>query len=156
MQPMTINYKGYTVTTDKTLMKPEQVHRWLSTESYWAKNIPFGTVKTAFDHSYCVAVLKGEAQVGFARLITDYASFAYLADVYVEEAHRGKGLGKKMMTLITENDWVKSLRRIMLATLDAHDLYTQFGFVQPSFPERFMEISRPAIYSDPENIPFHS
>ncbi len=150
--PVTINYKDYTITTDKTMLQPERIHRWLSEQSYWSRNIPFELVQRAFDHSFCMGVLKSRVQVGYARLITDYASFAYLADVYVEEAHRGQGLSKRMMDLLMDIDWVKGLRRIMLATLDAHELYERYGFVQPAFPERFMEISRPAIYGDHKNL----
>jgi len=152
MQPITIEYNGYTITTDKQQMKPQEIHRWLATESYWSKNIPFEAVKNAFDHSYCIAVLHEDRQIAYARLVTDYTTFAYLADVYVEEAHRGKRLSKKMMEILMEQEWVKGLRRIMLATLDAHELYRQFGFVQTAFPERFMEINRPAIYGDNQNV----
>jgi GNAT superfamily N-acetyltransferase len=148
MQPITIKHEGYTITTDKHLLKPEQIHAWLSTEAYWSKNIPFSLVKQAFDHSFCIGILYNDEQIGYARLVTDYASFGYLADVYVIEEHRGKGLSKKMLSVIMELDWVKGLRRIMLATLDAHELYRQMGFVGTAFPERFMEINRPAIYED--------
>lgn len=146
MQPITIEHDGYIITTDKSLLKPQQIHVWLSTEAYWSKDIPFSLVKQAFDHSFCIGILKGEKQIGYARLVTDYASFGYLADVYVIEEHRGKGLSKKMLSVIMELEWVKGLRRIMLATLDAHELYKQMGFVSTAFPERFMEINRPAIY----------
>jgi len=152
MQTITIEYNGYIITTDKSRLQPEEIHRWLATESYWSRNIPFEMVKSAFDHSYCIGVLYDEKQVGYARLVTDYTTFAYLADVYVEDAHRSKGLSKKMMEILMEQDWIKGLRRIMLATLDAHDLYRQFGFVQPAFPERFMEINRPAVYGDNQNV----
>ncbi len=151
MQPVTISYNGYTITTDKQLMNINDVHHWLSTEAYWCKNIPFDVVKTAFDNSYCIGILKDGRQVGYARFITDYAVFAYLADVYVEEAHRGLGLSKKMMEVLMNLDWVKTLRRLTLATLDAHGLYEQFGFKQPALPERLMEITRPAIYGDNSN-----
>src|SRR5690606_15612261 len=99
-----------------------------------------------FDHSYCIGVLKDGKQVGYARLVTDFAVFAYLADVYVEEAHRGKGISKKMMEILTGLEWVKGLRRVMLATQDAHTLYEQYGFAGPANPERLMEIVRPARY----------
>ena len=151
METRTIEYNGYTLTTDRQMLQPQAIHSWLSNESYWSKNIPRETVLKAFDHSFVVGVLKDGTQVGYARLVTDYATFAYLADVYVQDKHRGLGLAKKMMELIMELDWVRNLRRIMLATLDAHELYRQFGFVMPAFPERFMEISRPAIYGDPAN-----
>jgi GNAT superfamily N-acetyltransferase len=151
MGPFTTEYKGYIITTDKNLLKPKDIHRWLSINSYWSKNIPFNVVEDAFNHSFCIGVLKEEKQIGYARLITDYAVFAYLADVYVEEEHRGQGLCKKMMEVLMELDWVKNLRRLMLATLDAHDVYKQFGFVSTAFPERFMEISRPSVYGDEQN-----
>lgn len=151
MQPTTIDYNGYIITTDKKLLHPEHVHDWLSNKSYWSKQIPYEVVKGAFDNSYCMGILKDGKQVGYARLITDYATFGYLADVYVEEEHRGQGLSKKMMEILMDQDWVKGLRRIMLATLDAHDLYDQFGFVKTAFPERFMEVSRPAIYGEEKN-----
>lgn len=140
-------HKNYFITTDKSLMKPDQIHHWLSTESYWSQNIPYATVKNAFDHSFCIGILKDDEQVGYARLITDYATFAYLADVYIKEDHRGHGLSKQMMQFIMELDWVKGLRRVMLATMDAHGLYEQFGFQEPKFPKRLMEIVRPTIYS---------
>jgi len=146
MQSITIEHDDYIITTDKSLLKPRQIHAWLSTEAYWSKNIPFPLVKQAFDHSFCIGILKGEQQIAYARLVTDYASFGYLADVYVVEEHRGKGLSKKMLSVVMELEWVKGLRRIMLATLDAHELYRQMGFVGTAFPERFMEINRPAIY----------
>jgi GNAT superfamily N-acetyltransferase len=147
MQPITITYNGYTITTDKALMRVEDVHLWLSTEAYWCKRIPFDVVKTAFDNSYCIGILKDGRQVGYARFVTDYSVFAYLADVYVAEAHRGQGLSKKMMEILMGLDWVQKLRRISLATVDAHGLYEQFGFKQPAIPERLMEIIRPNIYS---------
>lgn len=152
MQIINIDFNGYLVTTDKSLLQPEAIHRWLSTESYWAKHIPFSVVKTAFDNSYCIGILKDGAQIGYARFITDYATFAYLADVYVEEPHRGLGLSKKMMEILMEQDWVKGLRRLMLATLDAHGLYARFGFHAPAIPDRCMEITRPVIYGDTNTV----
>ena len=148
MKPIRIEYEGYTITTDKQAMQPEAIHRWLSQQSYWSKHIPFEIVKTAFDNSYCIAVLKDGEQIGYGRLITDYATFAYLADVYVEEPHRGKGLSKKMVETLMEQDWVKGLRKILLATLDAHGLYAQYGFTPMVISERYMEISRPIVYGD--------
>lgn len=136
-----LEYNGYLITTDKSLLKPEQIHNWLANESYWAQQIAFETVKTAFDHSFTIGILKGDEQVGYARLITDYAVFAYLADVFVKESHRGQGLSKKMLEFILGLDWVKNLRRIMLATMDAHGLYAQFGFTEPRFPKRLMELT---------------
>jgi len=130
---------NYTITTDKSRMIPEDIHRWLSGYSYWARDIPFDVFKRSFDHSFCTGVLYEGRQIGFARLITDYATFAYLADVFVTEEHRGKGLSKQMMETIFGLDWVEGLRRIVLATVDAHGLYRQFGFTAPTHPERLME-----------------
>ncbi len=152
MKPVKIEYKGYTITTDKTEMQPEAIHKWLTEQSYWSKHIPFDIVKTSFDNSFCIGILKNNEQVGYGRLITDYATFAYLADVYVTEPHRGIGLSKKMMEILLEQDWVKGLRKIMLATLDAHGLYAQYGFTPMVISERYMEISRPIIYGDTESV----
>jgi GNAT superfamily N-acetyltransferase len=146
MLPVTVDYNGYTITTDKNLMKVSDVHRWLSEVSYWSKGIPFETFNTSFDNSYCIGVLIGDKQIGFARLITDYAVFGYLADVYVEETHRGKGISKKMLDILFDMDWVQGLRGIKLATADAHGLYERYGFTECKHPERIMEISRPDIY----------
>jgi len=140
LHPHTEHFKGYIITTDKSLMKVSDIHRWLSEEAYWSKGIPYDTVKTAFDNSYCIGILLGDRQVGFARLVTDYASFAYLADVYVEEEHRGSGLSKRMMEILFSLDWVKGLRRIMLSTIHAHDLYRKYGFASCRYPDRLMEI----------------
>lgn len=148
MKPTTIHHLDYEITTDKSRMQVPALHHYLSTASYWAKNIPLDIVQRSFDHCFCVAALKDGEQVGFARLVTDYATFAYLADVYVLETHRGKGLSKKILEVLMEQPFIKDLRRIMLATLDAHSLYEQFGFRQPAFPERFMEINRPTLYEN--------
>jgi len=148
MKTIAVRHHEYLITTDKNLLKPEQIHAWLSGESYWAKHIPYEIFKQSMDHSWCIGILKDDEQVGYARLITDYSTFAYLADVFVKEAHRGKGLSKLMMQLIMEQEWVTKLRRIMLATLDAHDLYRQFGFDNSKFPQRLMEITRPLIYEE--------
>lgn len=146
MEAGTIAYKGYTITTEKALLSKKQIHHWLSVHSYWAKGISEKNVYTSIEHSFCIGIIKDGQQIGFARLITDYATFAYLADVYVEEGHRGKGLSKKMLETLLEIDWVKGLRRIMLATLDAHGLYKQFEFANLKFPERLMEIVRTSLY----------
>ena len=143
---MTVDYNGYIITTDKQLMNVHEVHKWLTEKAYWCEGIPFETVKTTFDNSFCIGVLIDGKQVAYARLITDYAVFGYLADVYVEEEHRGKGISKKMMEILFNLDWVKKLRGIKLATRDAHGLYEQFGFTACKNPGGIMEITRPDIY----------
>ncbi len=144
---MCIDYKGYTLTTDKTEMKVNDIYDWLSVEAYWCKGIPFELFKSSFDNSFCIGALIDGKQIAYARLITDYATFAYLADVYVQQAHRGKGISKKMMDVLFDLDWVKGLRRIMLATRDAQELYKKYGFTNCKNPERIMEITRPNIYT---------
>lgn len=137
-----IEYKGYTITTDKQLMDVQAIHKWLSEQSYWVKGIPFEKVKGGFDHSFCIGVLKDGNQIGYARLITDYYTIAYLADVYIVEEHRGIGLSKKMLDILMDIDWVKGLRKILLGTLDAHKLYTRYGFEQIAHPDRWMETEK--------------
>lgn len=151
MQGIEVIHEGYLFTSDRQRTDIKAVHKWLSEVSYWKKNVPYEIVANSIEHSFCVNILHDDEQVGFCRLITDYTTFAYLADVYVLEEHRGHGLSKKMMSLIMELDWVKQLQRLMLATLDAHKLYEQYGYTPVRFPERFMEISRPSIYNDPDN-----
>lgn len=122
------------------------IHNFLSKESYWAKGIPFETVETSLKNSFCVGVFDAKIQIGFARFVTDYATFAYLADVYVLKEHRGKGLSKILINHIMDLEWTKGLRRMLLATLDAHSLYKQFGFQSPENPEWLMEIKRNNLY----------
>ena len=144
--PLNVDYQGYTITTDKSLMKVDDIYKWLSERSYWCAGIPFETFKPTFDNSFCIGALIDGNQVAYARLVTDYATFGYLADVYVIEERRGKGISKKMIESLLALDWVKGLRRIMLATRDAQELYKQFEFTECKHPERIMEITRPAIY----------
>lgn len=143
MKPIiTVDYNGYTITTDKTLMNVHDVHKWLSERSYWVPGVTLENVSTSFENSYCIAAIADGKQVAYGRLITDYASFAYLADVYVLEEHRGKGIGKEMMRILFDQDWISQLRGVMLATRDAHDLYRQFGFTEIPNPERFMKLNK--------------
>jgi len=123
-------------------MQTKRIHRWLNEHSYWAKGIPLETVETSIRHSCCVGAFLKEEQIGFARLVTDYATFAYLADVYVEEAHRGLGLSHAMLHELMEAPFVKGLRKILLSTLDAQTLYLKHGFQVLKNPERVMEITR--------------
>jgi GNAT superfamily N-acetyltransferase len=132
---------NYLISTNKELLQIEAVHAYLSIESYWAKGIPLKTVQTSIDNSLCWGIYCNQQQIGFARVISDHATFAYLADVYILEPHRGKGLSKQLMTEIFKHPNLQKIRRWMLLTLDAHHIYRPFGFVGPAFPERIMEIS---------------
>lgn len=146
MQQINHTQGEYHFSSDKNLMQWESIHEWLSKESYWSKNIPYKTVRSAGENSFCIGVFYQDQQVGYARIITDYNTFGYLADVYIISEHRKKRLSKIMMECIMQLEWVSGLRRFMLATLDAHDLYKQYGFVQPIHPNRLMEINKPDIY----------
>ena len=138
---------GYSISDKKELLNISVIHHFL-TNSYWAKNIPIEIVQCSIDNSFCVGVYdETGSQVAFARLITDFATFAYLADVFVLKAHRGKGLSKWIVQFITEHPLFLGLRRIMLVTADAHGLYQQFGFTPITQAENYLCIHRPNIYS---------
>lgn len=127
-------------------MDIKAIHAFLSEQSYWAKNIPYSTVESALKNSFCVGAFNGEKQIAFARLITDYNTFAYLCDVYVLPEYRKQGVSKALMEYIMGLDWTNKLRRFMLATLDAHELYKKYGFSPVKYPERFLEINKRDIY----------
>src|SRR6476659_5467148 len=113
----------YSISTDNGRLDIDVIHGYLSGESYWAKGIPVETVKRSIDNSICFGVYHNNGQVGFARLVTDKATFAYLADVFIVEAHRGRGLSKWLVEVIHAHPDVQGLRRWMLGTRDAHGLY---------------------------------
>lgn len=129
--------EDYFISDDKALLNADTIHSFL-TESYWAKGIPLDVVKKSIEGSYCIGVYGGDEQIGFARLVTDYATFAYLADVFILEPYRGKGLSKELIGFIMGQEWVQQLRNMMLATQDAHELYTPFGFTLLTHPTRYM------------------
>lgn len=128
----------FTISTDKSKLDVVLIHHYLCSESYWAKNIPVAVVKKSIEGSFCFGVYHNEKQVGFARVVTDHATFAYLADVFILSNYRGSGLGKWLMSVIMNHPDLQGLRRWLLATRDAHRLYAQFGFVQLDKPERIM------------------
>lgn len=138
---MEIEDNGFIFSDDKQKIDPIAIHHYLSTQSYWAKDIPLQVVQTSIENSLCFGIYKDTKQVGFARWITDKATFAYLADVYVEEQYRGLGLSKKLMSLMLFHKDLQGLRRYMLATQDAHGLYARFGFKAIENPERLMGIA---------------
>ena len=130
----------FLISTDKNKLQIDVIHKFLS-ESYWAKNIPLDVVQRSVKNSFCFGIYKENIQIGFARLVTDYATFAYLADVFILEGFRGNGLSKWLMKVILEFPELQGLRTWILKTADAHGLYKQFGFDIPKFPERVMEFS---------------
>ncbi|MDP1799734.1 MAG: GNAT family N-acetyltransferase [Bacteroidota bacterium] len=126
--------------SDKTKLQLDVIHNYLSKESYWAQNMPIELVKKSIEGSICFGVYLKDKQIGYARVVTDGATFGYLADVFILEAYRGKGLSKQLMQFIMAHPDLQGLRRMMLATKDAQGLYKQFGFTALAMPERIMEI----------------
>ncbi len=136
----------FRVSSDPSKLDFSVIYSFIST-SYWAQGIPRETLQKAIDNSLCFGVYtQDNQQVGFARLVTDKATFAYLADVFIDQAYRGKGLSKRLIEAVTMHPEVQGLRRIVLATRDAHGLYQQFGFSPVDAPALFMQIVRPNIY----------
>jgi GNAT superfamily N-acetyltransferase len=129
----------YDISTDPTRLQPAAIHAYLA-RSYWSPGIPRHLVDRAIANSLCFGIYLGDAQVGFARVVTDKANFAYLADVYVLEEHRGQGLSKRLVQTIQAHPELQDLRRFMLATRDAHGLYAQFGFAPPARLQNLMEM----------------
>jgi len=134
-----------TISTDKSKLDLAIIHQFLS-RSYWAEGIPLEVLRKAIDHSLCFGVYDEACQVGFARVVSDFATFAYLADVFILESHRGRGLSKLLMQEVMQHPDLQGLRRFSLATRDAHELYRQFGFTDLSRPDRQMEIVHHDIY----------
>ncbi len=143
---LTVVRGDYELSTDPTRLQPAVVHDYLANYSYWAKGIPLEIVLHSIENSLCFGLYHGGNQVGFARVITDQATFAYLADVFVLPEHRGRGLSKWLMESILGRPDLQGLRRWLLGTADAHGLYEQFGFTSLAAPGRWMEIARPGIY----------
>ena len=131
-------FPDYFISTDKAKINIELVHQYLCNESYWAKNIPLDIIKKGIENSVCFSVFYKEEQVGFARVITDKATFGYLADVFIVKPHRGKGLSKWLMQTILDNEELQGFRSWMLGTKDAHSLYEKFGFTLTSNTTRIM------------------
>jgi N-acetylglutamate synthase-like GNAT family acetyltransferase len=136
---------GYLISSDPGRLDLEVIHGFIS-QSYWAKDIPRQLVERTISNSLCWGVYHETSQIGFARVITDKATFAYLCDVFILPEHRGKGLSKALMTEIKTHPDLQGLRRWMLVTADAQGLYERFGFKPVPNPERHMEIHRPGLY----------
>jgi GNAT superfamily N-acetyltransferase len=136
----------FVVSSDAARLDLEVIHGFL-TSCYWAKGIPREVVARSIEHSLCFGVYDGGgAQVGFARVISDFATVAYLGDVFVLETHRGRGLSKFLMESITQHPELQGLRRWILLTRDAHELYAQFGFTPIARPANYMELHNPDVY----------
>ena len=139
----------YVISTDKHLLDLTAIHSFL-VRSYWAEGIPLETVKKSIEHSLNFGVYIAGKQIGFARVITDYATYAYIGDVYILEDFRGQGLSKWLMQVIADHPELQGLRRWTLLTRDAHELYRKTGFTKPQFPERYMEKTDADVYKKGE------
>jgi len=142
---------NYLLSTEKSKIDIEAVHDFLS-RSYWAEGIPLETVKRSIENSLCFVICHQEMLAGFARVVSDFATFAYLADVFILPEHRGKGLSKWLVQIILGHPQLQGLRRFTLATRDAHALYAQFGFKLFAKPDRWMEIHDSDVYNRKGNI----
>lgn len=138
---MDYNNEQYRITTHKSQLDLNFIHHWLSESSYWAQGRSRDIVETAIENSVCFGVFDGEQQIGFARLVTDHATFAWLCDVFIAESHRGRGLGKWLIQCVTAytDETGSRLRTLLLATRDAHGLYRDYGGFAPlDKPEKWM------------------
>lgn len=130
---------AYSISTDKARLDAELIHEYLSRRSYWAEGRSLEVVRRSIEHSLCFGVYRGEKQVGFARVVTDYATFGWLCDVFILESHRGRGLGKRLVERVAEEPDLRGLAIFVLATRDAHRLYREHGgFELLDSPERWM------------------
>jgi GNAT superfamily N-acetyltransferase len=140
----------FLISTDRRRLDREMIHDFLSRQSYWAKGRELEVVNRGIDNSLSFGIYRGEQQIGFARVVTDYATFAWLADVFVLEEYRGRGLGKWLIEVIVAHPQLQGFRRWALATKDAHELYRDFGFNELMRPERWMERPDPNMRESPD------
>jgi GNAT superfamily N-acetyltransferase len=136
----------FTITTNRKDLQVEVILEYLVNQSYWAKTRTRLQLETVIENSLCFGVYKGEKQIGFARVVTDYATFAYLGDVYILPEFQGEGLGKWLMETVVNHPELQGFRRWVLATRDAHRLYEKYGFTELKHPERWMEKAAPDAY----------
>ena len=138
-------FGDYLISSDPARLDVEVIHGFLR-ESYWAEGIPREVVERAILNSLCFGVYSRNQQIAFARVVSDYATFAYIADVFVLAPWRGRGISKALMAEIVHHPDLQQLRRWLLGTKDAHGLYQRYGFTAPRFPERQMERTDPGVY----------
>ena len=146
MKHYELHKDGFTITTDTSRLDIPFVHSFLSNQSNWAKGIPLAIVERSVHHSLCFGVYDGQIQVGFARIISDFATIAYLGDVFIAESHRGLNLSKWLMEAILSHPHLQGMRRWILVTADAHGLYEKYGFKKLVNPDSYMELFNPAVY----------
>ena len=146
MKELNVFANDFCISTAKEKLDLKAIHQFLSTQSYWCKNIPFERVEKAAANSLTFGLYHQDRQIGYSRIISDYSTMAYLADVYVLPEFRGRGLSKWLMQTIRSHPELQGLRRWLLATADAHGLYRQYGWKELAQPERFMEIIDRDVY----------
>lgn len=146
MEHLTCHKDSFTISTDSSLLDHDMIHGYLSREAYWSMGIPREVLVRAIAGSLCFGIFEVEKQIGFARVVTDRATFAYLCDVFILPDYRGRGLSKWLMELVIEHPDLQGLRRFVLVTRDAHALYQQFGFQTPPDPNSYMHIHNPNAY----------
>ena len=140
----------YTISTDRSRLNLDLIHEFISSDSYWGTGRKLAVVERSIENSLPFGVYHGDEQVGFARIVTDYATFAWVADVFIMPAHRGRGLSKWLMETILAHPRLQGFRRWVLSTRDAHGLYEQFGFMKLHRPERWMERPDPNLQEKPD------
>ena len=146
METIEINFNDFSITTDKSKMDMVAIHDFLSKYSGWSDNIPFERVKTSIDNSLNFGLFHKGKQIGFARVISDFSTIAYLGDIYVLETYRGQGLSKKLMDAVMNHPNLQGLRRWILLTSTADWLYEKYGFEKVPKPEIYMELYNPDVY----------
>ena len=152
MQLYTYTRGNFRIKTENSQLDISFIHKFLSEEAYWSKGIPLETVQKSIENSLNFGLFEFEKQIGFARVISDYATIAYLGDVFILDAYRGKGLSKWLMQVIEAHPQLQDLRRWILLTSDAHGLYEKIGFKPIAKPELYMERHDPEVYRKLENV----
>jgi GNAT superfamily N-acetyltransferase len=147
MKIITERKNDFVITTDRTKLDILLIHDFLSNKAYWSKNIPLEKVKMAIENSLNFALFYKNKQVGYARIVSDFSAIAYLGDVFIIEEYRGQGLSKWLMETIVSHPHLQNLRRWILLTGDAHELYKKYGWKPIAAPERWMEKHDPNVYS---------
>lgn len=142
--------EDYTISTERERLDYDVIHRFINEESYWGRGRPSDVVRRSIENSLPFGIYRGGEMIGFARVVTDYATFAWVADVFILAEHRGRGLSKWLMEVVLAHPELQGFRRWLLATKDAHELYRQYGFGELRRPERFMERADPKMVESPD------
>lgn len=148
MKKISIRKNGFLISTDKSKLDIDAIHDFLSTKAYWCLNIPKEKVEMSIENSFCFGLYECNKQIGLARIITDFSTIAYLGDVYILEEYRGKGLSKWLMETIMDFPELQGLRRWILLTGDAHELYRKYGWTDLADSRKWMELHNKKVYSN--------